>query len=969
MTARRPVRILCDLSGILPGGKGGGIKPALLTMLGWLAERAGSEMAFVYVTNAETREEVARLARPADQIIGDEETGPTVAARHGCDVVYCPLGITDRACPGIPTVTLVVDLLHRDFPSTLPEPDRIYREQKFAEAVEVTDAFQVISWFTHGRLSKHYQIPQDRIFRTYLPIHTRLHGPGLQPAARPPNLRLPGPGYLFSPPTMAARRPAGLTGPYFFYPAKFWAHKNHANLLRAYSIYEQEAGGDAWPLVLSGFTDQQRLAIVRQVAEQLGITGQVHFLGYVPEPELAGLLASAGALVFPSLYEGFGIPLLEAMAFGVPIVASDAASIPEIVGKTALLVDAANANALASALSRIAADGPLRAELVQRGRNRLAHFSADQEFEVLRGKFLELAHTPARRQRRGFTALDGLVESTAVFGLPANHEMLELLIRTRPLGVGRTAIITCGEETLLRQAVSATVSIEVHVFFRPASRALVIEVPDAGSLSASDPRVHGLLLESLRARPPGGQWFDLLADNPPAPAVRDHTAKELGQAVARSEPSHSPNFEPTQRRWYLDSQLPHESEDGFIEVRGWCTGIGREPARLRLQVAGIEWVCTANMLRPDVQEAHPDMASAACGFSARLRVGAGRHELVLEAVDEPTKPFLLLRHPLSVPALAPLRRCWWTESPRLLTFQFLAGPSTPKRALSNRARLGPKPQGNWPRFSIVTPSYQQARFLRQTMLSVLCQGVNGDYVVQDGGSQDGSVEIIRHVASYHDSPPAAGPAIRLADWQSTPDRGQSDAIVRGFAKTSGDPDDVMAWINSDDLYLPGSLAIVADYFARHPEVDAVYSHRLLMDEESNEIGRWFLPEHDPAVLRLNDFVPQETLFWRRRIWDKVGGIDTSLQFAMDWDLLLRFQAAGAQIVRLPHFLACFRLHSAQKTSAEMHRIGQREIDMLRTKVHGRFIAPEDLETNGRLARYLRRSALLELLWNLGLYRC
>ena len=102
----------------------------------------------------------------------------------------------------------------------------------------------------------------------------------------------------------------------------------------------------------------------------------------------------------------------------------------------------------------------------------------------------------------------------------------------------------------------------------------------------------------------------------------------------------------------------------------------------------------------------------------------------------------------------------------------------------------------------------------------------------------------------------------------------------------------MAWINSDDFYLPGALAFVADYFAWHPDVDVLYGHRVLVDEQSREIGRWFLPKHDPEVLRLNDFVPQETLFWRRRIWDRVGGIDPSYKFALDWDLLLRFQAAG-----------------------------------------------------------------------------
>lgn len=176
----------------------------------------------------------------------------------------------------------------------------------------------------------------------------------------------------------------------------------------------------------------------------------------------------------------------------------------------------------------------------------------------------------------------------------------------------------------------------------------------------------------------------------------------------------------------------------------------------------------------------------------------------------------------------------------------------------------------------------------------------------------------------------------------------------------------MAWINSDDFYLPGALRFVVDYFARHHEVDVLYGHRVLVDENSQEIGRWFLPRHDAEVLRLNDFVPQETLFWRRRLWDKVGGIDPSLKFALDWDLLLRFQAAGARIVRVPYFLACFRIHAAQKTSAQIQSIGQAEIDRLRERTFGRPIPSSELESNPRLIRFLRKSALIELLWKFGI---
>ncbi len=329
----------------------------------------------------------------------------------------------------------------------------------------------------------------------------------------------------------------------------------------------------------------------------------------------------------------------------------------------------------------------------------------------------------------------------------------------------------------------------------------------------------------------------------------------------------------------------------------------------------------------------------------------------------------------------------------------------PPRALQFEDFPAPVKNLRRPKFSIVTPSYQQARFLEQTMRSVLEQrDVDCQYVVQDGGSTDGSQQLLAAVAEGRretaplfaaanpvgpvgassrpeDRPLACAgaivpgsrqgvtkakePGVRLVAWESVPDAGQADAIVKGFAKTAGEPDDLMAWINSDDFYLPGALAFVADHFTRHPEVDVLYGHRIVVDEKSQEIARWFLPRHDDEVLRLNDFVPQETLFWRRRVWDKVSGLDASFKFAMDWDLLLRFQAAGARIVRVPYFLACFRVHPAQKTSAAMHGIGQQEITLLRERTHGRSFPPQALENNPQIIRYLRRSALVEFMWKLG----
>jgi Glycosyl transferase family 2 len=406
---------------------------------------------------------------------------------------------------------------------------------------------------------------------------------------------------------------------------------------------------------------------------------------------------------------------------------------------------------------------------------------------------------------------------------------------------------------------------------------------------------------------------------------------------------------------YLDQPADWKRLPRCVIIRGWCYASDGQPlAGIRLRAKNVTLAAVIGLPRPDVKAALPDAPNDLTGFEIRGTLPSGRVTVTLEAAlsDGTWQPFF--SGPVEIERqLIPL---WlgggaWTE---LMFFQMPAHMAYPPRPVRPEKFPASAPAPNRPKLSIVTPSYQHARFLAETLSSVLEQpGVDCQYVVQDGGSTDGSVSLIA---------PHAG---RLHAWESARDGGQADAIVRGLAKTSGGPDDVMAWINSDDYYQPGALAFVADYFARHTEVDVLYGHRIVVDEASREIARWFLPPHDAEVLRLNDFIPQETLFWRRRVWAKVGGLDTSFKFAMDWDLLLRFTAAGARIVRVPYFLACFRVHPAQKTSAAMHNTGQQEITLLRERTQGRTFPIQELETSPVLLRYLRRSARIEFLWKLG----
>lgn len=254
-----------------------------------------------------------------------------------------------------------------------------------------------------------------------------------------------------------------------------------------------------------------------------------------------------------------------------------------------------------------------------------------------------------------------------------------------------------------------------------------------------------------------------------------------------------------------------------------------------------------------------------------------------------------------------------------------------------------------PKISIVTPSYQQGDYIGRTIQSVLDQSYpNLQYFVQDGGSRDGTVEVLKR---YEE---------KLSGWASEKDSGQSQAINLGFAHTDGE---IMGWLNSDDLLLPGALATVADYFNRHPKVDAVYGNRILIDENDMQIGRWILPGHDSKVLSWVDYVPQETLFWRRRIWEKVGGkIDESFRFAMDWDLLVRFRNAGARFAHIPRFLGAFRIHEHQKTSAAINEIGHQEMNRIRECLLGRV--PDRKEVRKAVMPFLLKHVVIDKIYGI-----
>ncbi len=222
------------------------------------------------------------------------------------------------------------------------------------------------------------------------------------------------------------------------------------------------------------------------------------------------------------------------------------------------------------------------------------------------------------------------------------------------------------------------------------------------------------------------------------------------------------------------------------------------------------------------------------------------------------------------------------------------------------------------KISIVTPSFNHTKFLERTMLSVLEQPYkNLEYIVIDGGSQDGSLEIIRKYAD------------RLASWVSEKDQGQTDAINKGFARASGD---IYTWLNSDDTYLPGILPQVVEAFEQNPNVAAIYANANFIDEDDRVIGRFPAAQTDKRKLQQGYVhIPQQACFFRADLWRKVGPLDPSYYFAMDYDLWVRLSREGELIYLPDRTWANFRLHPDAKTIVaddrcwpEMIRIHKRD---------------------------------------------
>jgi glycosyltransferase involved in cell wall biosynthesis len=222
------------------------------------------------------------------------------------------------------------------------------------------------------------------------------------------------------------------------------------------------------------------------------------------------------------------------------------------------------------------------------------------------------------------------------------------------------------------------------------------------------------------------------------------------------------------------------------------------------------------------------------------------------------------------------------------------------------------------KISVVTVCYNHAQFVADTIQSVLTQDYpNIEYIVIDGGSTDGSAEIIK---KYSD---------RLAYWCSEPDGGQTPGLIKGFSKATGD---VFCWINSDDLLAPGTLSEVANFFKKHPDAMCVTGDTRLIDGNGRQIRiQRQLPFCRFFWLNDHNYIAQSSTFWRRKLYEKVGGLNSEFNLAMDGDLFARF-SDEARLHKVRRIWSSFRVYAEQKTTALRGR-GREEDEIIRRRYY------------------------------------
>jgi glycosyltransferase involved in cell wall biosynthesis len=404
-----PGTIVVDVTPILPGGTNGGAKVFVLELIRCLAELA-PETQFVLLTQADAHEELSSLDGPnvrrlmvvqsrhltsrppfrravaevlrripqrASRVLRRLRYRAGVATRRnqsaallnelGADLLFCPFTAPTYFDRAIPTVSVVYDLQFAVYPQFFPSAEVVHREQVFADCCRHSTMIATISDYTRNASIDYGRIAPAKVKTIELGVPRHLLRAGERDDG------------IIARASLRAHR-------YLIYPANFWQHKNHEMLFTAFGLARHMGLPPDIKLVCTG-APGARQDWLKSVVQAMGLQEFVVFPGYVSSAELLSLITNCTGVIFPSLYEGFGLPVIEAMAAGVPVACSNTTSLPEVAGDAAILFDPRAPQQIAEGIIALSCDKTLTTRLVEKGNERVVRYS---DSRIMARKYLKL---------------------------------------------------------------------------------------------------------------------------------------------------------------------------------------------------------------------------------------------------------------------------------------------------------------------------------------------------------------------------------------------------------------------------------------------------------------------------------------------------------------------------------------------------------------------------------------------------
>ncbi|MBM7866611.1 glycosyltransferase [Heliobacterium gestii] len=304
---------------------------------------------------------------------------------RGVELLFCPMTAVTYYEPGIPTVSLVYDIQHEYYPSFFSPEELTHRRAFYKVVCKKADAIICISEYTKQTIIEKFNLAKDNVYVAPICIQDRLIPPETGEQQR-------------------ILQEKGLEGlRYGYYPANFWKHKNHLMLLTAFSSFIQRHPDSDLHLVFTGCLREDNPEIDDAI-RQMGLQERIHFLGYLTESELTTVLHHCDFLVYPSLFEGFGIPVIEAMAVGKPVLCSNRTSLPEVGGDAAYYFDPRIPASIEEAIDRISTDETLREDLVRKGHRQAKKYPR----EAMINGYLQVLLQVVQQEQKDICTVDGV---------------------------------------------------------------------------------------------------------------------------------------------------------------------------------------------------------------------------------------------------------------------------------------------------------------------------------------------------------------------------------------------------------------------------------------------------------------------------------------------------------------------------------------------------------------------------------